>query len=106
MTTATDLDIRTWTKGDGTTRRYINDWHAACGIEIDYYKSGNICWAAVDGETISNGRASSFLSAKIWLDSKGCLHIDRYNEDRLPLSEDEVRTRLIAALAEHGITAR
>ena len=52
-----DMGASRWTKG-GHDRLYINDAGAELlGLEVDRYKSGNICYATLDGEKISNSAA-------------------------------------------------
>ncbi|MFZ5815325.1 MAG: hypothetical protein ACOY93_08470 [Bacillota bacterium] len=50
-----------WQK-NGMDRIYINDLARWFGLEVDYYKSGNICSAKLDGERISNNQAGKILS--------------------------------------------
>lgn len=58
-------------KGD---RLYLADEFmlAAIGLECERYKTGNICYATLDGEQISNSRASRIISfirlSKIYID--------------------------------------
>lgn len=50
-----------WTKG-GKDRIYIKDMaETVGGLEIDYYKTGRISSAKVNGEEISNSEASRIL---------------------------------------------
>lgn len=64
---------RRWSKSDGTLRVYINTevWAPMVGLEIDYYKSGNIQHAALNGEKISNSKAYKLTAIKVyWQDGK------------------------------------
>lgn len=60
-----------WTKG-AMDRIYINDLPRWYGLNVDHYKSGNICYAELNGERISNTQASKLLGrlsmAKVWYD--------------------------------------
>lgn len=60
-----------WQKA-GHDRIYFNDLEAWYGLELDYYKTGSICSAKLDGERISNNKARKIGSAlgwsKIWYD--------------------------------------
>lgn len=65
-----------WTKGDHD-RVYLNNWAELAGLEADYYKSGNICFATYQGEGISNSEARRILGSldKVWFDTAtGKLH--------------------------------
>jgi|GEM_PF-2872116 len=59
-----------WQK-NGMDRIYFNDLATWFGLELSYYKTGNICSATLDGERISNNSARHYLSklnGKIWFD--------------------------------------
>src|SRR5690606_23290277 len=62
---------RRWTKA-GHNRIYLNNLAELYGLRYDTYKTGNICWATVDGERISNNSARKILftlnNAKVWYD--------------------------------------
>ncbi|MGW6912616.1 hypothetical protein ACWGB8_02140 [Kitasatospora sp. NPDC054939] len=65
-----------WQK-NGHDRVYINDWTEFAGLDVSYYKSGNICGAAYRGEGISNSQARLILGSisKVWFDAAdGELH--------------------------------
>lgn len=106
--TTTAADIRSWTKpGTDETRRYINNWAELAGIEVDYYKSGNVSSVSIadyDGN-VSNAKGSLTAAGKVWLDDADNLHLDYHKPGSL-LSEDEKRARLVTALATDGIAAR
>ena len=51
--------FRRWTKY-GKDRLYASP--AAIGLELDYYKSGNISYATLNGEQTSNSYARKLLS--------------------------------------------
>lgn len=57
-----------WTKGD-KDRLYFNIEDNGA-LDIDRYKSGNIHHAYLDGEKISNSRASRILATSAYLDLK------------------------------------
>lgn len=66
-----------WQKA-GKDRVYVNEWSQYIGLEVDSYKSGNICYATLDDEKISNGEAYRLLGAvhKIYFDAADSkLHI-------------------------------
>lgn len=61
-----------WTKGT-MDRLYINA--ETLGLELDYYKSGNISGASYRGETISHKRGGEMKAAKTYIDvATGELH--------------------------------
>ena len=85
-----------WEK-DGLCRIYFNDLHSLYGLRLDYYKSGNIAGAWLNGEHISNNRADKLVErlrrGKFWWD-----YDDReFHSQGL---EDDDRERIIAGLWE------
>ncbi len=68
--TMTAIGGNRWTKA-GHDRVYINNWQRFIGLEVDYYNSGNICGATLDGELISNSEAGRILGAvqKVYFDT-------------------------------------
>ena len=59
--------FKRWTKGE-YDRLYINA--DRLGLDVDYYKTGNICYATWKGEKISNTRAGEMLySTKVFVDA-------------------------------------
>lgn len=56
----------------GKRRVYINNVAKWIGVELNYYKTGNISSAKYHGETVSNGFASKHFGqlqfAKLWFD--------------------------------------
>ena len=56
----------------GKHRIYFNDLAEYVGLDCDYYNTGNVSSARLNGEKISNTRASAMLSqlnsGKIWFD--------------------------------------
>ncbi len=90
---------REWTK-PGLHRVYINRdiWTNLIGLETNNYKSGNISAATLDGEPISNSRASKILQtvSGVWLDCEtGRIHV-RYT----PGSRDDVPAWIQDGIAE------
>lgn len=64
-----------WEKSDGTVRVYLNRVDNLIGLHVERYKSGNICYAELLGEKISNRKAAMLMSAKVyWKD--GEIHTD------------------------------
>ena len=64
--------FKRWTKGN-FDRLYINA--DSLGLVCDFYKTGNIHYAELDGEKISNTKATALYHAKTWIDiATGELH--------------------------------
>ena len=62
-----ELGFKRWTKGN-MDRMYIDARNL--GLEVDYYKTGNVCAATFDGYRISNCEARRLLAAKTYIDLK------------------------------------
>lgn len=62
----------------GEIREYINGWKDAIGLELEYYKSGNIRWAYLGSEKISNSKARK-IDGKFFIDESGNIIADRFN---------------------------
>ena len=62
--------------GTGEERWYVNNTHELAGLELHYYKTGNICAAYLGGEKISNGQARREMNelGKVWLTADGEIH--------------------------------
>jgi hypothetical protein len=60
-----------WTSG-AKHRIYFNDLHTWYGLTGETYNTGNISYAELDGEKISNSRARKIISelslCKVWYD--------------------------------------
>lgn len=79
-----------WQKGDHH-RIYFNFEYSDLGLDISYYKSGNVSYAKYDGEKISNSQARRMMSwtGKIFYD---------VNEDKMKTQywkDDELEQRAI-----------
>lgn len=65
-----------WTKGN-YDRLYLNA--ESIGLECEYYKTGNISGATLNGERISNSQARAMKWAKTYIDIKtGKIYGDNY----------------------------
>ncbi len=63
-----------WSKY-GKDRIYIDV--TTLGLEVEYYKTGNVSSAAWQGETISNADGRRLLCSKVYVDcTDGSLHVD------------------------------
>lgn len=86
--------FRRWTKA-GYDRLYISV--KELGLEVEYYKTGNVSSAKWCGEHVSNADARRFLSSKVFVDVEtGLLHVqDNTNSDwhywDMPTIEDKAR---------------
>lgn len=61
------LGFRRWTKGD-YDRLYISP--EFLGLSLEFYKSGNVCHAELDGEEISHRKAEGLRACKTYIDVK------------------------------------
>lgn len=99
----TAIGGRLWEK-NGMRRVYINNWaHFLAPLEIEQYKTGNISWAAWNGEEIANRQAGLILGSidKVWFDAA-----DGKIYYRGGYSESRVATRNeVAAAVVSGIRA-
>lgn len=95
---------REWTKA-GHHRVYVNDIAGLLGLEVSYYRTGNISSASLDGEGgISNAEAGRLLGAvdKVWFDAAdGKLHLRWGYSDPRTLTRDDIKERIFG-----GIRAR
>ena len=94
--------FKRWTKGS-MDRLYIDV--TKLGLELEYYKTGNISQAHWCGSSISNANGYRFKDSKVYVDvATGELHvqdltrIDWHYYD-LPTLEDKAR-ELVAEIAE------
>lgn len=79
-TATTEITFNPWTDSRGNVRMYANGWQEAMGLDIDYYKTGNIRGAAFAGQDMSNRRAGMFKAAKAWVDGDGKVHLDHWSD--------------------------
>lgn len=85
----------------GQTRHYINGfWEDMLGLHLEYYNTGNISYASIDGEKIANGRARK-LSGKLWADETGKLHLDGFYGSHV-YSQAEALERITKYIADNG----
>ena len=65
------LGLTHWIKGD-MDRIYIDDkdLKAVFGLKIEYYKTGNIKSAILNGDKLSNNKAYGLLRNRIYFDCK------------------------------------
>lgn len=88
--TMTAIGGSEWTSRDGSKHRvYINDWHALAGLDVSYYKTGNVNGATLGGRAIANGRVAGIANAiaKVYYDTTdGALHVTHYgNAEAVPV---------------------
>lgn len=98
--TMTAIGGSRWTKA-GHDRVYINDWDQYLPLEINRYNTGNISWAAWEGDTIANRQAGLLLGSldKVWFDAAdGKLHARYgYTESRVA-SREQVWAHVVAGI--------
>ncbi len=61
------MGFKRWQK-NGMDRLYINP--KEFGLVVEQYKSGNVSYAELNGEQISNGSATDILCGKYYVDAK------------------------------------
>lgn len=73
-----------WAKKDGEVRWYVNDWQDAIGMEVVYYKTGNVSdvyyhggngWHG-DGHPSNSWYYKNVAGTKVWIDIQGRVHVD------------------------------
>ena len=89
-----------WEKG-AMRRVYFNNLPAWYGLEVERYNTGNICSARLDGEPISNGKASKLFTyfdlAKVWYD----VNADRFESRGLDAGDlNEIVKPIEAKIAD------
>lgn len=84
-------------------RRYVNNLADLIGLEVSHYGTGNICYAALNGEKISNAAAGRILGAKVWLDPDDQVHVDYWTE-RSVITADQVKQAVAEAYAATQIS--
>lgn len=98
--TMTAIGGSRWTK-NGNDRVYLNNWVQYLPLEVAHFNTGNISWAAWDGETIANRQAGLILGSvdKVWFDAAdGKLHCRYgYTEARVA-SRAEVWQLIVAGV--------
>ena len=73
-----------WTKTGYDGKKYDRIYFNAedLGMKVEYYNSGNVSGASIDGEKVSNSEAKRILGSKAFLDlTTGKLHIDDKMEE-------------------------
>lgn len=94
-----------WTKREGETRWYVNDWQDAIGLEVQYYKTGNVAdvsWPPYgeDGHPSNCWYKKYVAGTKVWIDADGAVHVDYCKEDAVAKAVIEaVGGRIEAAIA-------
>ena len=70
-----------WEKKKGETRWYVNDWMKLIGLEVSYYKTGNVADVSLKGQHCSNCWFKKYVQGtKVWVDSEGRVHVDYCKE--------------------------
>jgi hypothetical protein len=109
--TITAVGGRRWTNPrTGQDRFYFNDWAEFAGLDVDYYKSGNVCGATLGGRGIANGRVAGILGkiAKVWFDTTdNSLHVTGWDANAVEVRylDGQRDTVDLAARIRAGITA-
>lgn len=98
--TMTAIGGRRWQK-NGHDRVYLNGFETVPGLELDHYKSGNISYAELDGEKVSNSEAGRLATAvdKVYFDAAdGKVHIKWGWGNPRSLDRDEIAARIFGAV--------
>ena len=70
------MGFRRWQKGN-MDRLYLNYENA--GVEIGFYKTGNVSWVHIDGDSVSNAEGRRIMASKTYIDvNTGILHSDNF----------------------------
>lgn len=85
-----------WTGRTGEHRRYIQNVPELIGLTLTRYRTGNIRLAVLDGQVISNTRATELANVAAWFDEAETLHVEARWQTPRELTLDEI-TRRIAA---------
>ncbi len=69
------LRLRPWkpSNGRGGTRYYLSDWMTLAGFQVDRYNTGNVRAASLNGEPISNTKATKTSNGRAWITWDGQL---------------------------------
>ncbi|WP_107055767.1 helix-turn-helix domain-containing protein [Streptomyces sp. NRRL F-5135] len=76
---------RRWQK-NGMDRVYLNNWTEFSGLDVDYYRSGNVASAEFLGRAIANGRVGGIVGSisKVYFDvPTGRLMFQHHGADAL-----------------------
>lgn len=67
----------------GEVRYYVNQAWKYGGLELDFYNTGNICNATIDGEQTSNRLGGKLKNAieKCWITEDGEVHFKSHGEE-------------------------
>ena len=70
MTSLKEVKLRYWRKPGGGNRHYVQNLPELIGLELTYYKTGNISSARLNREHCSNNRAYREIGecGRVWLD--------------------------------------
>ena len=98
------LGGREWVGRDGRKRIYLNNWADLAGLEVVRYGSGNIRFASIKGEPISNNKAAALMTAKVWYEAGELRHTIRSVAEAARIGHvgDVLVDNLIAAIRRAG----
>lgn len=91
-----------WQK-NGMDRIYFNDVDELYGLDIEYYKTGNICSARLNGESISNAEAHRVRNrlGKVWYDVKeGCYYSKGMEQSDLQIIVNAIKAKAADMMAQ------
>lgn len=90
--------VHYWQRG-GSPERFYLDWEGLVGLEVNYYKSGMVCSAVLQGDGLSNTKAAHLLRARAWFDEQGHL-VTTLDEFQDRVTGLDLVARLHAAVAD------
>jgi hypothetical protein len=87
-----------WTTSDGSKHRVYFSISDMLGIEVETYKTGNICYAERNGQKLSNGKAARYTSGKLFVDvADGKIYTQGMDESVKGEAVEELRSRIAEA---------
>ena len=76
------MNIKVWSSSDGKVNRvYFQDIRNLLDFTYAQYGSGSISKASVDGEKISNSKATKLKNTKVYIDDKCTVVLEWANAD-------------------------
>jgi len=91
-----------WVSNTGDVRYYVNDWMWEVGVKVEYkntHRSYKIESCEYKGETYSAKTAWKLKDLKVWVDSTGQAHVDKWDEG-IPLNYEAFLAEVNRCIAE------
>ena len=75
---------KAWKANNGTIRYYVNDWQDMIGLEVRYYKTGNVSGVSFQNYGMSNSHYNKYIAGtKVWIDEADGIHVDYCRDDEI-----------------------